>query len=121
MFQRCRWKQQHRRSWLKLSTDRYIFRFLLVSLNVDTILQGATIRSRRKKLDEMTDDWGLEGAYGATLGRIKGQDGEKSRLGMAALMWISRSERPLKVGELCHALGVEIGSADLHCDNVPSI
>ena len=121
MFQKCRWKQQHRRSWLKLSTNRYIFRFLLVSLNLDTILQGATIRSRQKKLEEMTDNWGLAGAYSATLGRIKGQGGEGSRVGIAALMWISHSGRPLKVDELCHALGVEIGSADLHDDNVSSI
>ena len=104
-----------------MSSDRYIFRFLLVSLNVDTILEGTTIRSRRKKLDEMTDNWGLEGAYGVTLGRIKGQGREGSRLGIATLMWISHSERPLKVDELCHALAVEIGSADLHDDNVPSI
>ena len=69
----------------------------------------------------MTDSLGLEGAYGETLSRIKGQGGERSRLGMAALMWISHSERPLKVDELCHALGVEIGSADLDGDNVPSI
>ena len=121
MFQRCRWKQQHRRSWLNSSTDRNIFRFLLVSLNVDTILEGTTIRSRRRKLEEITDDWGLEGAYGATLGRIKGQGKEESRLGMATLIWISHSERPLNVDKLCHALGVEIGSADLHDDNVPSI
>jgi len=69
----------------------------------------------------MTDGLGLGGAYGETLSRIKGQGGEKSRLGMATLMWISHSERPLKVDELCHALGVEIGSPDLHSDNVPSV
>ena len=40
---------------------------------------------------------------------------------MATLMWISHSERPLKVDELCHALGVEIGSPDLDSDNIPSI
>jgi len=64
---------------------------------------------------------GLEDAYSETLSRIKGQGKEKSRLGMAALMWISHSERPLKVDELRHALGVELGSADLDGDNVPSI
>ena len=69
----------------------------------------------------MTDGQGLGGAYSETLSRIKGQGEEKSRLGMAALMWISHSERPLKVDELCHALGVEIGSADFDSDNVPSI
>ena len=69
----------------------------------------------------MTDGLGLGDAYGATLGRIKGQGGEKSRLGMAALMWISHSERPLRPDELCHALAVEIGSSNLSTDNVPSI
>ena len=69
----------------------------------------------------MTDGLGLGEAYGATLDRVKGQGGEKVRLGMATLMWISHSERPLKASELCHALGVEIGSLDLTTDNVPSI
>ena len=69
----------------------------------------------------MTDGLGLGDAYGATLDRIKGQGGEKSRIGMAALMWISYSERPLKVDESCHALAVEIGSPNLNTDNVPSI
>ena len=55
------------------------------------------------------------------LDRVKGQGREKSRLGMAALMWISHSERPLKANELCHALAVEIGSPNLNTDNVPSI
>ena len=69
----------------------------------------------------MAKGLGFGGAYSETLSRIKGQGKEKSRLGMAALMWISHSERPLKVDELRHALGVEIGSADLDSDNVPSI
>jgi len=69
----------------------------------------------------MTDGLGLGDVYDATLSRIKGQGGDKARLGMAALMWISHSERPLKPDELCHALGVRIGSADLDVDNVPSI
>jgi len=69
----------------------------------------------------MTDGLGLEGVYGETLSRIKGQGEEESRLGMAALMWITHAERPLKVHELCHALGVEIGAADLDSDNVPAI
>ena len=69
----------------------------------------------------MTDGLGLGGVYGETLSRIKGQGGPKSRLGMAALMWISHSQRPLRVDELFHALGVKIGSAGLDGDNVPSM
>ena len=69
----------------------------------------------------MTDGLGLGDAYGSTLDRIKRQGGEKAKLGMAAIMWISHSERPLKANELCHALAVEIGSPNLNTENVPSI
>ena len=65
-------------------------------------------------------DSGLDGAYDATLDRIKGQGKGKSALGMAALMWISRSERPMHIGELCDALAIEIGSRGMDCDNIPS-
>ena len=69
----------------------------------------------------MTNGLGLGDAYDATIGRIKAQEGDRARLGMAALMWISHSERPLSVDEICHALAVEVGSTDVNADNVPSI
>ena len=95
-------------------------RFLLVSLNIDAILGEVTIRQRRKKLDEMTKGNGLSDAYTTTLTRLKAQKGYKSALGMKILMWVLYSERPLQAQELCHALGVEIGSADLDPENVPA-
>ena len=95
-------------------------RFLLVSLSIAAILDEATIRKRRERLDLMTSGLGLDGAYDATLDRIKGQGKGKSVLGMAALMWISCSERPMRIGEVCDALAVEIGSRDMDCDNIPS-
>ena len=85
------------------------------------VLQETTIHRRRQKLSAMTDGLGLGEAYGSTLDRIKRQGGEKARLGMAAVMWISHAERPLKANELCHALAVEIGSTNLNTDNVPTI
>ena len=60
-------------------------------------------------------------AYGATLGRIKAQGKEKARLGMAVLMWISHSKRPLQTDEICHAIAIRIGSNDLDNDDVPTI
>ena len=77
-----------------------------------------TIRQRRKKLEEMTLGDGLNDAYTATLSRLKAQKGYKSVLGMNVLMWVLYSERPLRSEELCHALGVEIGSSDLDQENV---
>ena len=69
----------------------------------------------------MTNGFGLDDAYSATLDRIREQKGNRVKLGMEALMWISCSERQLKAGELCHALGVELRTTGLNSDNVPSI
>jgi len=69
----------------------------------------------------MTRGNGLSEAYTATLSRLKGQKGYKSVLGLKVLMWVLYSERPLRGEELCHALGVEIGSADLDPENVPAL
>ena len=63
-------------SYLKLSADRIISRFLLVSLNVDAILRETTISRRRQKLNAMADGLGLGGVYGDTLSRITGQGEE---------------------------------------------
>jgi len=63
----------------------------------------------------------LGDVYGATIERIKAQDGDKSRLGMTALMWISHAERPLQADELCCALAVQLGSTDFDVGNIPSM
>ncbi|RPA93972.1 hypothetical protein L873DRAFT_1657161, partial [Choiromyces venosus 120613-1] len=95
--------------------------FLLVNLNIEAILHESTVYRRRQKLRTITDGGGLGDAYGATIERIKAQDGDKSRLGMAALMWICHAERPLHPDELCHALAVELDSTDFNIGNIPSI
>ena len=69
----------------------------------------------------MTQGKGLRDAYAETLARLKAQKGNKSVLGLKVLMWVSYSERPLRVEELCHALGVEMGSVDLDPENVPAL
>ena len=88
---------------------------------MDAILGEVTIRQRRKKLDEITQGNGLDDAYTATIRRLKAQKGYKSVLGLKVLMWVVYSERPLRARELCHALGVELGSADLDPENVPAL
>ena len=98
-----------------------VYRFLLVSLTIDAILGEVSISARREKLTEMTKGNRLGDAYATTLDRMKTQEGGRFRLGMEALMWVSNSERPLHTSELCHALGVKIGSADLDVENVPEI
>ena len=83
-----------------------MFRFLLVSLNIEAILQESTMHHRRERLNKMTNELGLEDVYGATIARIKAQGKDKARLGMGALMWICHAERPLSADELCHALAI---------------
>ena len=97
-----------------------VSRFLLVFLIIETILQETTIYRRRQKLRAMENGLDLGGAYEGTLERIKAQSGEKA-LGMAALMWISHSRRPLKVDEICHSIAIRAGSNDLNSDDVPAI
>ena len=96
-------------------------RFLLISLTMDAILGETTAYGRRKKLEAITQGLDLKDVYGTTLERIKEQGGEKARLGMRALMWISHSERILQLDELFQALAVEIGSTDLDAERIPSV
>ena len=69
----------------------------------------------------MTGGVELGDVYGATIERIRAQDGDKSRLGMAALMWVSHAERPLSADELCHAPAVKLGDTDFDVGNLPSM
>ncbi|KAG0642019.1 hypothetical protein HOY80DRAFT_1038049 [Tuber brumale] len=94
--------------------------FLMASLNINGILRETTILRRRRRLSAMTGALTLGDTYGVSLERIRAQDRARSRLGMAVLMWVCHSERPLHMDELCHALAIEIGNADLGSGNVPS-
>ena len=88
---------------------------------MDHILGEYTAYGRRQRLGAMTGGVDLGDVYGTSLERIREQGGEKTRLGMAALMWLSHSERQLQLDELLHALAVEIGSRDLNPENVPLV
>ena len=96
-------------------------RFLLIWLTMDAILGETTVYGRRQKLRAMTEGLDLKDVYGACIERIKEQGGERARLGMAALMWVSHSEQLLQFDELSHALAVGIGSTDLNTSNIPSV
>ena len=96
-------------------------RFLLVSLHIDAILEEETIHQRREKLEEITQSNGLSDAYTAAITRLRAQKGNKSIFGMNALMWVLYSQRPLRMEEICHALGVELGSTDPDPERIPAL
>jgi len=54
VVQECVQAQRHSRRYLRLSTDRYTCRFLLVLPSDEAVLQEATIYRRRQRLKEMT-------------------------------------------------------------------
>ena len=84
-------------------------------------MRGITVAGRKKTLQAIRDGAGLGDVYDATLGRIKAQDEDKTKLAVATLTWVCHSERPLQVDEMCHALAVEIGATDFDPENVPAI
>ena len=60
----------------------------------------------------------LDSVYAQTLQRIREQDGGRARLGIEVLKWVSHSERPLMIGEIQHALAVEVESTDIDPENI---
>ena len=108
--------------WLTLDASGDSCPFpLMVSSQTSQFPTETTIYRRREKLSAMKNGLDLGGAYEAMLGRIKAQGGEKARLGMAVLMWISHSRRPLQVNEICQAIAIRIGSGDLNSSDIPTI
>ena len=96
------------------------FRFLLVSLKIQEDLEWITKIGGIPMFSRTTNDLDLSGAYYGTLKRIMAQGEEKAKLGVAALMWIAHSERPLHVDEICHAVAIRVGSKDLS-NGIPGI
>ena len=98
-----------------------VLRFLHVALSIDAILEEVTIGQRRRKLEEVARGGGLGDVYAATLERLNAQKGRRPTIGMTVLMWVLYSERPLRAEELCHAVGVGLGSLDLDLEDVPTL
>ena len=97
------------------------FRFLLADLSIELILQEVTIHRRKEKLRAMLNRIDQGGVCETALGRIRAQGRRGADLGMAVLMWIIHSRRPLHVDEICHAVAIQIGSNYLDSDDIPRI
>lgn len=63
----------------------------------------------------------LDDAYSEALERIEGQKAGHVELAKNALTWITFAKRPLTTVELCCALAVEPGEAELDPDNIPDV
>lgn len=79
-------------------------RFLLAELHLESLKTKTDIKSLRKALDVLPDK--LEKTYDDALERIQRQPEDESKLAMRVLSWITHAIRPLKVGEIQHAIAV---------------
>ncbi|KAH8722870.1 hypothetical protein GQ44DRAFT_621849 [Phaeosphaeriaceae sp. PMI808] len=96
--------------------------FLLARLHVDALLDKRTKGKVVMTLSSLSEGVrALGDAYGEAIVRIESQLTEDKATVQTALSLISYAQRPLSVIELCHALAVQPGHADLDVDNIPDI
>ncbi|RPB26204.1 hypothetical protein L211DRAFT_804942, partial [Terfezia boudieri ATCC MYA-4762] len=91
--------------------------FLLPALHISMVLEQPTIAKRRKALASLPSE--LDDAYTRMVDRIRNSS-SLSDLGMRVLMWLHLARRPLKVGEIQHALAIERGDIALDWDTIPA-
>ncbi|KAF2186775.1 hypothetical protein K469DRAFT_145303 [Zopfia rhizophila CBS 207.26] len=97
-------------------------KFLLARLHVDSLLDKRTETKVLSTLGHFSKGSKvLDLAYEETIKRIEGQLPEDGALAKMALSWITYAHRPLTTGELCHALAVELGEAQLNPDSIPDV
>lgn len=85
------------------------------ALKIKTVLEHTTIRKRREALKTMPGE--LQGAFKATIDRIKRQPGAKSKQGMNVQQWVLLAKRLLTVEELRHPLAVNADNTELDYDS----
>ncbi|KAJ2984763.1 hypothetical protein NUW58_g5891 [Xylaria curta] len=96
--------------------------FLLAKLHLDSLRGKRSPKAVRCALGKLAKGGdAYDTAYHDAMIRITGQLQEQAELGLQTLMWIAFAERPLKVIELRHALGVELGATEFDDDNLPDL
>jgi hypothetical protein len=93
-------------------------RFLLARLHIDSLLDKRKPKEVKSTLAELKKGAAaLNSAYSGALQRIEGQLDNDRKLAKDALTWITLAKRPLTTAELCCALAVQPGEAELDPEN----
>jgi ankyrin repeat protein len=99
-----------------------LFRFLLARLHTDSLLDKRKPREVKLTLAKLKKgEAALNSAYSDALQRIEGQLDNDCKLAKDVLSWITLAKRPLTTAELCCALAVEPGEAELDPENKPDV
>ncbi|KAI4940642.1 hypothetical protein J4E91_011293 [Alternaria rosae] len=96
--------------------------FLLARLHIDSLSDNTTAKEVKSTLTTLSKGAAaLDDAYSEALERIEGQRTSHSKLAKSVLTWITFAKRPLTTAELCCALAVEPGEAELDPENKPDV
>ncbi|KAH5034899.1 hypothetical protein HBI75_092960 [Parastagonospora nodorum] len=96
--------------------------FLLARLHIDSLSDNTTAKEVKSTLNTLSKGAAaLDDAYSEALERIDGQRASHSKLAKNVLTWITFAKRPLTTAELCCALAVEPGEAELDPENKPDV
>ncbi|KFY17886.1 hypothetical protein V492_00310, partial [Pseudogymnoascus sp. VKM F-4246] len=96
--------------------------FLLAQLYLESLTGKRAPKTVRTALKNLaTGSGAYDHAYEDAMERINGQMGEQRDLAKQVLSWITCAKRPLATIELQHALGVEVGEAELDGEYLPQI
>ncbi|KAF2818132.1 ankyrin, partial [Ophiobolus disseminans] len=96
--------------------------FLLARLHIDSLSDKTTAKEVKSTLTTLSKGVdALDNAYQEALERIEGQQAGHSRLAKHVLSWITFAKRPLTTAEMCCALAVESGEAELDPENKPDV
>jgi hypothetical protein len=79
--------------------------FLMAGLQAEEVKTALTVRQARVVLSKLSGK--INDMYGKTLSRIKEQPSSEAKLGLRAISWVARVQRPLSVPELVQAMSLE--------------
>ena len=92
---------------------------LPVAPKFDDVSAETRLARQREMLQKVTTAGvDLDSVYSQTLQQIKEQKGDRPRLGMEVLMWVSHAKQPLRINELLHALAVDVEATDLDPEKI---
>ena len=102
---------------LKRLLTKYLYRFLLAHLYMQSLARKHTRRDIRETLENLPRE--IDGVYAEAMQTIKGQPREDADLAMKVLLWTAFAIRPMNIQELQHAVAIELGKAYLNEDALP--
>ncbi|KAF2186071.1 hypothetical protein K469DRAFT_707252 [Zopfia rhizophila CBS 207.26] len=96
--------------------------FLLARLHTDSLLDKRTVKDVKSTLAKLCKGLAaLDEAYEEAIQRIEGQLSGDYERAKKVPSWITYAKRPLTTTEMCCALAVEPGEAELDPENMPDV